>query len=228
MRKKILGMFLVLGLLWFIGCNKNNPTAPQASQIPEELILEIVSFTATSQTIKRGMSTTLSWEVLNSTAIELNGETVGATGSRKVEPLESTTYILKAINAEGSISQSLAIVVENGADVVMVVGPKAKRVLMPNFPENYFCWDCWGTIKNRGIYKASFVKTYLYFLRVNGGYFCVFMRVDKLHLKPNEKSSWDMRTQCLVDDDLDLSKIEYEITWSEHTETYTTGRKLIE
>lgn len=236
MKKKILALCMIcLSLAFFSACDKSSPTTPESlptSNSTPSVSLEIISFIATSQTIKRGTHTTLSWEVKNSTAIEIdqNIGMVEAVGSQRIEPLTNTTYTLKATNNDGAVSRSLAIIVENGADVVMISGPKWKVDPNPNYVG--ILYKCSGIVKNQGTYKASFVKIYIYLFYTDGTPHLTTRpyTLDKTHLEPKEKASWSTFSYGSPDSNnnyTDFSKTEYEIQWSEYAETFTTGRMRI-
>jgi len=97
MRTKI----YVLGLacILLISCSEKSalPTQPLD---PRTIDPNISYFTATPSTIKLGEKSTLSWEVNNSTSVEID-EGIGLvspTGSIEVSPLKTTTYTLLAKN----------------------------------------------------------------------------------------------------------------------------------
>ncbi len=61
----------------------------------------IRSFKASLDEIESGGQTELSWEVLNSTSLELDGESVDSIGSKIVSPTETKEYLLIATGLEG-------------------------------------------------------------------------------------------------------------------------------
>lgn len=61
----------------------------------------IRSFKASLDKIESGGQTELSWEVLNSVSLELDGESVDDIGSKIVAPTETTEYVLIATGLEG-------------------------------------------------------------------------------------------------------------------------------
>ena len=129
MRTKI--YILGLACLLLISCGPDfrskSPTAPLVSQGPN-----IISFTANPTTIKLGVKSTLSWEVNDSTSVEID-EGIGKVSpnsSIEVSPLVTTTYTLQANKSEynsesgvyvtyGGVTETCTITVENGVDIVL-------------------------------------------------------------------------------------------------------------
>ena len=102
---KLKWMGLVLALaaaLMVSACGKKKvATVPPPPPPPQPA--PTASLTANPNTINPGQSTTLTWNVTNSTDIDLEGiGKVGPTGSTQVVPKESTTYRLVAKNEGGS------------------------------------------------------------------------------------------------------------------------------
>ncbi len=62
----------------------------------------VVQFSANPQTIHTGDSSTLSWNVQNSQQVYLDGNPVGAQGSKQVSPNQETIYTLRVIGLDGS------------------------------------------------------------------------------------------------------------------------------
>ena len=62
----------------------------------------VVQFSANPQTIHTGDSSTLSWNVQNSQQVYLDGNSVGAQGSKQVSPNQETIYSLRVIGLDGS------------------------------------------------------------------------------------------------------------------------------
>lgn len=71
----------------------------------------ITSFTASPGSILTGQSTTLSWVSSGASSLSINQGVgaVGATGSTVVSPTVTTTYILTATNAAGSVSATVTV-----------------------------------------------------------------------------------------------------------------------
>jgi hypothetical protein len=115
--------------------------------------------------------------------------------------------------------------VENGANIVMISGPTYKDPWL--YTDDYFSY--FGMAKNRGSYKASFVKVYIYLYDNNGNLLSYdYAYVDKTDLKPGEKSSWEVvwhDKNRAIRNKMKKSKTEYEFEWSEYTWIVRTGRK---
>ncbi|OHA89224.1 MAG: hypothetical protein A3C70_00020 [Candidatus Zambryskibacteria bacterium RIFCSPHIGHO2_02_FULL_43_14] len=81
-------------------------------------LLPVSTFTASPVTIIVGQSTTLSWDAINATAVNIDHGigTVAVSGTRSISPKLSTTYTLRATNGAGSASQVVTINVKTTSD----------------------------------------------------------------------------------------------------------------
>lgn len=87
-------------------CGSGGMEAPSGSSPPK-----IVSFSASPASIVAGQATTLSWTVTGATSVSIDpgvGPVTGAT-DRSVSPAQSTTYVLTASNAAGSVTATAAV-----------------------------------------------------------------------------------------------------------------------
>lgn len=83
----------------------------------------IHSFGGSQTTVSPGTDVTLSWSVSNFDSLELNGSPVeGGGNSIVVSPLTTTIYTLTAINASGSSSAMLTIIVNDVPDLIGING----------------------------------------------------------------------------------------------------------
>jgi hypothetical protein len=81
-----------------------------------DLLPRIGSFTATPDQIQSGGSSTLAWNVLDYSSLEITptvGVVTGFTGSRNVTPASTTAYTLKATNGFGSRTANVSVNVGN-------------------------------------------------------------------------------------------------------------------
>ena len=90
----------------------------------------ILSFVASPSSIVSGQSSTLSWDVLDATSLDISpgigSATPVTTGSFSVSPTATTTYTLTASNADGSVSAMTQVVVGTGGDnTVPTISPVA-------------------------------------------------------------------------------------------------------
>jgi hypothetical protein len=90
---------------------------------------EISSFAASPANITSGQSTTLSWQVLGASSVQLSNVTSTlptSSGSVVVVPAATTSYTLTATNANGSTQQSVSVTVTAATQVASVqVNPTA-------------------------------------------------------------------------------------------------------
>ncbi|GFP43692.1 hypothetical protein HKBW3C_02821, partial [Candidatus Hakubella thermalkaliphila] len=92
---------------------ETTPEAAPAETRPVGLPV-INSFTASPGSITAGGSSTLSWNVSNATSVTIDRGigAVASVGSRGVSPATTTSYILTATNAAGSVTATTQVVVE--------------------------------------------------------------------------------------------------------------------
>jgi hypothetical protein len=79
---------------------------------PTPLPVSIASFTALPEKITKGSSTTLHWEVLNATTLDLDGVRAAPVDGLEVTPLVTMTYVLTARGLNGPAEARLTVVVE--------------------------------------------------------------------------------------------------------------------
>lgn len=84
---------------------------PPAPPSPKTGPAVITCFTANPGSISPGGAATLSWQVLNATAVTLDGTAAPATGTKTVLPAATTTYTLTATGATGSSSSTKTVIV---------------------------------------------------------------------------------------------------------------------
>ncbi|HEX7589154.1 MAG TPA: hypothetical protein VF478_12625 [Anaerolineae bacterium] len=68
------------------------------------------TFTAVPGTIDKGQSSTLQWRADSARTVTLNGSAVSATGSKVVQPTQTTTYTLHIVGLDGSTQDLTATV----------------------------------------------------------------------------------------------------------------------
>ncbi len=91
----LLGSVLTLG-----GCKKK--VAPPPPPPPPPPAAPTATLSADPDTIQPGQSSTLTWQTQNATDVTLDGNKVDPNGSRRVSPMQSTTYQLAAKGAGGT------------------------------------------------------------------------------------------------------------------------------
>jgi hypothetical protein len=79
----------------------------------------ISMFQAVPQIIATGQSSQLSWSVTGASVVELSGfGQVGQIDSRTVTPLNTTTYVLNATNADGTTTESVIVSMNQKAEII--------------------------------------------------------------------------------------------------------------
>jgi hypothetical protein len=88
-------------------------SAPAIVTVTAGSVPRILQFGLNPATINIGGQSQLSWQVENATSVSISPAigTVDATGSRTVNPTATTTYVLTATNAQGSVTASATLTV---------------------------------------------------------------------------------------------------------------------
>lgn len=99
---------LLFGLASFVfllaACQRNPVTAPTPSQSG------VAIFTANRFTIHRGESAVLSWSCINAKSVSISDiGAVTASGAYPVHPVATSTYVLTAELASGSVTRAVTI-----------------------------------------------------------------------------------------------------------------------
>ncbi|MDZ7636817.1 MAG: OmpA family protein [Bryobacterales bacterium] len=115
-KKYIVLSLLALALLLFVaGCKKKIPAPaplpPPPTETKAPAAPTIATFVGEPSSIDRGQSSTLRWVVEGADEVSINNGigTVMASGTRQVFPTNTTTYVLTARNAGGSVTRSVTV-----------------------------------------------------------------------------------------------------------------------
>jgi hypothetical protein len=82
-----------------------------------------ITFTANPQTIAKGGSSTLTWEVTGATTIKLGHDSIEASGTKTVSPTSSTTYTITATNSAGVTEATAKVTIgASGEPVITAFG----------------------------------------------------------------------------------------------------------
>lgn len=150
MRTKVLTLGLIC-IFIFAYCKKQLPTSPDILSIIHP---KIEYFTANSESISRGESSTLSWSVKNATTITIDQGigTVAEQDTTEVSPEETTTYTLVASTGSDSARASVQVDVLMPAQVdfhAYLEGTSGHDgMAMPPVVEGYM--HTWGNVENTG------------------------------------------------------------------------------
>jgi peptidoglycan-associated lipoprotein len=133
-----IGVICLAGVLAIVGCEKKaapykppstNPTGPTApSDNSGSLKPTVLTFVVEPSVIERGQSATLRWSVSNATSIAIDNGIgdVQSSGTRSINPAETTTYRLTASGPQGVVNGTTTVTVTNPAPVTKpTAGPKA-------------------------------------------------------------------------------------------------------
>jgi hypothetical protein len=114
---------LLIGMIAFAACPSNPPTGikPIPEPTPEPIPVGelkrpvISSFTASPSDLPLGGGDTkLEWVVTDATKIVLDEITVGGSGSKTIKVGATKTFILKAENANGTVTSTVDVTVNIG------------------------------------------------------------------------------------------------------------------
>jgi len=157
-RKLTLICLAVMFVLFAAGCKKKAPAPPPPPPPPAPVVAppppppaapRITSFTAEPDSIQRGQSSTLRWEVTGQTtniSIDQGIGVVQATGNRRVFPTGSTTYTLTVSGAGGNSTARATINVTEPppappAPAPAVTKPSFEQVLTSQIQDAFFDYD---------------------------------------------------------------------------------------
>jgi hypothetical protein len=138
-------LVIILMLIFITGCTSIITT-------PSEPVIN--SFTADPLTITTGESSTLSWDVSNATSLSIDhevGSSLALISSASVSPTATTTYTLTAINATGTVTAMVQVVVTTEPSVEkpdLVITGINKTETTSGYKISY-------TIKNQGTADAG-------------------------------------------------------------------------
>jgi hypothetical protein len=91
--------------------NGNTVSAVVTITVVPAAVPQIVTFTASPQTISAGQSSQLCWQVIGATSISINNGigSVQANACQTISPQTTTTYVLTATNASGTNQASVTV-----------------------------------------------------------------------------------------------------------------------
>jgi PKD repeat protein len=136
------------------------------------------TLTANPTTVQAGVSTTLTWQTTNATAVIISGiGNVATSGSEQVTPASTTTYTLTATGTGGTATAAAQVTVTppppiSAAFFGMTIGDTAPYppTTVPLGAIGHPSLLAWDTIegKGRGEYDFSFYDTFVNWATTNG------------------------------------------------------------
>src|SRR2546427_13093204 len=126
------------------GCAKKPVAQTPAAPAPAPAAARpTVTLQASSTSINKGESSTLSWNSTDATELSIAPEVgaVTAQGSTKVTPSDSTTYTITASGPGGSASATASVSVHAPPPPVVEQGPSDDEVLLNEVRDAYFDYD---------------------------------------------------------------------------------------
>jgi peptidoglycan-associated lipoprotein len=127
-------------VLLIAGCQKKQQAAPPPPPPPPA---PTASLTANPDTITQGDGTTLTWKTENATEVTLDSGigTVDVAGSRRVSPMQTTTYTLTAKGAGGTQTATATVTVNPRQQQVTPTGPTDEELFAQNMKDVFFDYD---------------------------------------------------------------------------------------
>jgi peptidoglycan-associated lipoprotein len=126
-------------------CKKPAPQAPPPPPPPPAAppASPTVNLQASSNTIQRGASVTLTWSSTNATTLSLSPEigNVSAEGTQRVTPQDSITYTLTATGPGGSADASVHITVSTPPPAVKGPEPTLQELFDRGVKDAFFEYD---------------------------------------------------------------------------------------
>jgi peptidoglycan-associated lipoprotein len=115
----------------------SNPVPPAPPAPPAA---PTASLTASPAVIDRGGSVQLSWNTQNASTVRIEGiGEVAATGSRQINPADSTTFHLTAKGSGGDAEASARVTVNTPA--AKIAGPTEEELFARNMKDIFFSYD---------------------------------------------------------------------------------------
>jgi peptidoglycan-associated lipoprotein len=137
-------LILALGAIIVLGaCHKKVPPPPPPP--PPSPTSPTASLSANPNTLDAGQSTTLTWQTTNATDVSIDGiGPVDVSGSRQVNPTESTTYHLVAKGAGGTQDATARVTVNSASaapPVAAASNATEEELFAQNVKDVYFDYD---------------------------------------------------------------------------------------
>ena len=106
------GFSLVLSAAFLLGACHKKSAAVAPPQAPPPPAKPTVTFNVTPSSVQRGQSVQLTWSTQNATDVTIDSlGAVATSGTRSLSPSESTTYLLTAKGAGGSVQEIARVTV---------------------------------------------------------------------------------------------------------------------
>jgi len=120
---------LLCVLLAAIGCGGGSMSAQNKSAQPA------ITLAAQPSTVPSGTSTTLTWNASNATSVSISGlGTFPATGSAKVTPNATTTYMATASGPAGTAATSIVVTVTTSGPKPAITFAAQPNIVLPGTP----------------------------------------------------------------------------------------------
>jgi peptidoglycan-associated lipoprotein len=132
---------LAAALVFLAGCAKK-PVTAKVQAPPPAPPQPTVTLTVNPTDIQQGQTANLTWESQNATSVTLESVgTVDASGSRSVNPSESTSYRIIAKGPGGTADATARLTVSAPAAAAASVEPTLRELFERNVKDAYFAYD---------------------------------------------------------------------------------------
>jgi peptidoglycan-associated lipoprotein len=134
-------LLVIVFALLATGCRHNVPVAKNVPQTPPpQPVTPAASLSIRPDTVQSGQSAELTWSTKDATTVTIDGiGTVGASGSQKVTPRDSTTYHLLAKGSGGNAEASARITVN--MPVTKATELTEEQLFAQNMKDIFFSYD---------------------------------------------------------------------------------------
>lgn len=139
-RKTLTLTTILVGVLFFAGCNKKAAKATPPSPPPPAA--PTATLAANPAVIEQGQSTTLTWHTDNATDITIDGiGAVNGSGSKTMTPTSSMTYTLTAKGPGGTQGATARVTVNTKVAQTMTPSPSDEDLFARNVKDVLFDYD---------------------------------------------------------------------------------------
>jgi peptidoglycan-associated lipoprotein len=136
------GLSFVLSTILLLGACHKKSAAVAPSQAPPPPVKPTATFNVTPSSVQRGQSVQLTWSTQNATNVTIDSlGAVATSGTRSLSPSESTTYLLTAKGAGGSVQEIARVTVTAPPAPVESLAPSDQELFQKNVKDIYFDYD---------------------------------------------------------------------------------------
>jgi peptidoglycan-associated lipoprotein len=129
-------------MLAIAGCHKKAAPPPPAPPITSSAPAPTASITAQPETINPGQSVVLAWRTTDATSANISGlGSVPTSGTRTVQPTESTDFTITATGDGGTVNATARVTVNSAAASAPTEGNITDDVFHQNVKDVFYDYD---------------------------------------------------------------------------------------